>query len=91
MASVGVRELRQRASELLRRVAAGETIEVTDRGRPVALLSPIPEAGPLERLRVAGEVSPAGGDLAELPTPLPLAPEQEPPSVVLERLRADER
>jgi prevent-host-death family protein len=30
MASVGVRELRQRASELLRRVAAGETIEVTD-------------------------------------------------------------
>ena len=28
MASVGVRELRQRASELLRRVAAGETIEV---------------------------------------------------------------
>ena len=51
MASVGVRELRQRASELLRRVAAGETIEVTDRGRPVALLSPLPEVGPLERLR----------------------------------------
>ncbi|HCO03412.1 MAG TPA: prevent-host-death family protein, partial [Actinobacteria bacterium] len=34
MASVGIRELRQRASELLRRVEAGETIEVTDRGRP---------------------------------------------------------
>jgi prevent-host-death family protein len=51
MASVGVRELRQRASELLRRVAAGETIEVTDRGRPVALLAPIPQAGPLERRR----------------------------------------
>ena len=91
MVSVGVRELRQRASELLRRVEAGETIEVTDRGRPVALLSPIPEAGPLERLRAAGEVSRAGGDLAELPTPLPLAPGQEPPSAVLERLRADER
>jgi prevent-host-death family protein len=91
MASVGVRELRQRASELLRRVAAGETIEVTDRGRPVALLSPIPEAGPLERLRVAGEVSSAGGDLAELATPLELTPGQEPPSAVLERLRADER
>jgi prevent-host-death family protein len=91
MASVGVRELRQRASELLRRVAAGETIEVTDRGRPVALLSPIPEVGPLERLRVAGEVSSADGDLAELPTPLALAPGQEPPSAVLERLRAEER
>ena len=91
MASVGVRELRQRASELLRRVAAGETIEVTDRGRPVALLAPIPEAGQLERLRAAGEVSAASGDLDGLPLPLPLEPGQEPPSQVLERLRADER
>jgi prevent-host-death family protein len=91
MASVGVRELRQRASELLRRVAAGETIEVTDRGRPVALLSPLPEASPLERLRAAGEVSEPTGEWAELPAPLALAPGQEPPSEVLERLRADER
>jgi prevent-host-death family protein len=91
MASVGVRELRQRASELLRRVAAGETIEVTDRGRPVALLAPIPEAGPLERLRAAGELSAPRGDLADLPAPLALEPGQEPPSSVLERLRLDER
>jgi prevent-host-death family protein len=91
MASVGVRELRQRASELLRRVAAGETIEVTDRGRPVALLAPIPEGGHLERLRAAGEVSATSGDPDELPVPLPLEPGQEPPSLVLERLRADER
>lgn len=91
MASVGVRELRQRASELLRRVAAGETIEVTDRGRPVALLAPIPEAGPLERLRAAGEVDGSARNLGDLPAPLPLESGQEPPSVVLERLRADER
>jgi prevent-host-death family protein len=91
MASVGVRELRQRASELLRRVEAGETIEVTDRGRPVALLAPIPSAGPLERLRAAGEVSRSPGELTGLPAPLPLEPGQEPPSRVLERLRADER
>lgn len=91
MASVGVRELRQRASELLRRVAAGETIEVTDRGRPVALLSPLPEVGPLERLRLAGEVEPGQGDLADLAPPLRLEPGQEAPSTVLERLRADER
>jgi prevent-host-death family protein len=91
MASVGVRELRQRASELLRRVAGGETIEVTDRGRPVALLTPVPEAGPLERLRAAGEVTLPAGDRSELPKPLPLAPDQEPPSTVLERLRRDER
>jgi prevent-host-death family protein len=91
MASVGVRELRQRASELLRRVEAGETIEVTDRGRPVALLSPLPEASPLERLRAAGDVTPATGDAGELPAPLPLPEGLEPPSRVLERLRRDER
>src|SRR5947207_13156983 len=91
MPSVGVRELRQRASELLRRVAAGETIEVTDRGRPVALLSPLPQAGPLERLRATGDVIAPVGELTELPPPLPLEPGQEPPSVILERLRADER
>jgi prevent-host-death family protein len=91
MVSVGVRELRQRASELLRRVAAGETIEVTDRGRPVALLSPLPEAGPLERLRAVGEVHPAVADFEELPAPLPLRPGQEAPSAVLARLRRDER
>jgi prevent-host-death family protein len=91
MTSVGVRELRQRASELLRRVAAGETIEVTDRGRPVALLTPLPEAGPLEGLRAAGEVSASAGGLTDLPAPLPLAAGQEPPSAILERLRAGER
>jgi len=91
MASVGVRELRQRASELLRRVAAGETIEVTDRGRPVALLAPLPEAGPLESLRAAGESSVPRADLADLPAPLSLEPGQEPPSRVLERLRRNER
>jgi prevent-host-death family protein len=91
MATVGIRELRQRASELLRRVAAGETIEVTDRGRPVALLTPLPEAGPLERLRAAGEVSPATADLGQLPAPLPLEPGQELPSAVLAGLRRDER
>ncbi len=37
---IGVRELRQHASRYLARVATGETIEVTDRGRPVALLVP---------------------------------------------------
>lgn len=91
MVSVGVRELRQRASELLRRVESGETIEVTDRGRPVALLTPLPETGPLERLRASGEVTAASEDDGELPLPLPLAPGQEPPSEVLARLRADER
>jgi prevent-host-death family protein len=90
MASVGVRELRQRASELLRRVEAGETIEITDRGRPVALLAPLPDEGPLERLRAAGEVEAGRQDWADLPQPLP-ATTGVPASVVLARLRAHER
>lgn len=43
MTSVGVRELKDRLSECLRRVARGERITVTDRGRPVAVLSPATE------------------------------------------------
>ncbi|MGH2705566.1 MAG: type II toxin-antitoxin system Phd/YefM family antitoxin [Actinomycetota bacterium] len=91
MISVGVRELRQRASELLRRVQAGETIEVTDRGRPVAVLAPLPDAGPLQRLRTAGELNPPSADLDDLLEPIPLEPGQEAPSRVLARLRRDER
>lgn len=90
MARVGVRELRQRASELLRRVEHGETIEVTDRGRPVALLTPLPEGSPLERLRAAGEVEPAIGGIDELPPPLPPRG-RVLPSEVLARIRRDER
>lgn len=91
MASVGVRELRQRASELLRRVEAGETIEVTDRGRPVAVLAPLPEAEPLERLRAAGDVVPAARDLNDLPKPLPLPRGSPAPTAILARLRRDDR
>lgn len=93
MTRVGVRGLRQRASELLRRVAGGETIEVADRARPVALLVPLPSGTPFERLRAAGEVQPATADLDDLPEPVAMAMEagQELPSAVLGHLRADDR
>ena len=91
MAAIGVRELRQRASELLRRVEQGEIIEVTDRGRRVAILAPPPEGSPLERLRALGDVDSANGDLCDLPEPLVLPPGVERPSDVLGRLRRNER
>ena len=91
MASVGVRELRQRASELLRRVQQGETIEVTDHGRRVAILSPPPDGSPLDRLRALGDIESAEGDLDDLPEPLVLPKGIERPSDVLRRLRRDER
>lgn len=89
--SVGVRELRQRASELLRLVERGEVLQITDRGRPVALLSPLPDGGPLQRMRLAGEVQSACADLEDLPEPLAPPPGEELPSVVLAALRRDER
>jgi prevent-host-death family protein len=91
MTTVGIRELRQRASELLRRVADGQTIEITDHGRPVALITPYPDGGPLERLRSNGEIEPAEGSLDDLPPPLRLAPGQRPPSRELADLRQYDR
>jgi prevent-host-death family protein len=89
MTSVGVRELRQRASELLRLVESGQTVQITDRGRPVAVLAPLP-AGPLARLRAAGETEPATTE-DDFEAPLALPKGTEPPSATLRRLRADDR
>ena len=61
MDRIGVRELRQHASRYLARVATGETIEVTDRGRPVALLVPTPE-DPWRELVASGQVIVARGE-----------------------------
>lgn len=41
MTVVGVRELRQQASELIRRVEAGEEVVVTVAGRPSVRLVPV--------------------------------------------------
>jgi prevent-host-death family protein len=42
---VGIRELKQHLSAYLERAANGETIRVTDRGQPKAILGPVPGAG----------------------------------------------
>jgi prevent-host-death family protein len=55
MDRIGVRELRQHASRYLARVASGETIEVTDRGRPVAMLVPV-RADEWQHLLASGRV-----------------------------------
>ena len=48
MADVGVRELKQHLSEYLDRAERGELLCVTDRGRPKALLGPLPGRARLE-------------------------------------------
>jgi prevent-host-death family protein len=83
---VGVRELRQNLSVYLRRVQRGERLEVTEHGRPVAVLGPIGgSTGSLERLVAAGRVLPPAGDLLDL-----LPPKGRPSTRVSEAL-LDER
>ena len=85
---VGVRELRQNLSVHLRRVLRGETLEVTDRGRAVAVLAPLPRpSSVLERLRAEGRLTPASGDLLALKRP-PMAMSRRG-SKALEKERAD--
>ena len=91
MTTVGIRDLRQRASELLRLVHLGETIQITDRGRPVAILGPLPDSGMLDQLRATGDVTAATGDPDDLPEPITLPATTLTASSVLARLREDER
>jgi prevent-host-death family protein len=42
MGSVSIRQLRNHGGEVLSRVAAGETVTVTNDGEPVAELRPLP-------------------------------------------------
>jgi len=46
--AVGSRELKTRLGAYLRQVEKGQTLIVTDRGRPVAELKPIPAGGDSE-------------------------------------------
>jgi prevent-host-death family protein len=67
MDRIGVRELRQHASRYLARVAAGESLEVTDRGRPVARLVPVDD-DPWDTLVATGvlQLPTAAVDLLDL-------------------------
>lgn len=56
---VGIRALRADLSRWLRRVEAGEEITITDRGRPVARITPANGRSKLDELVAAGVVEPA--------------------------------
>ena len=67
---VGVRELRQNLSVYLRRIKAGETLDVKARGERVAILAPASARSTiLDRLITTGRATPAVGDLLDLGTP----------------------
>ncbi len=47
--NVGVRELKQHLSEYLDRAAAGELVQVTERGIPKVQIVPVPGVGAMAR------------------------------------------
>ena len=70
--SVGVRQLRQDASGVLKLVKAGQKITVTEHGRAVAELSPITNPS-LQDYISAGVITPASRKYnSKLDKPLPL-------------------
>ncbi|MFN2568764.1 MAG: type II toxin-antitoxin system Phd/YefM family antitoxin [Candidatus Dormibacteria bacterium] len=92
---VGIRELKTHASALVRRVAAGATIDITDRGRPVARLVPVQDDDRWwDRMVERGALIPATRDLAQLlaeSPPPPAASGQPSLFDALMEQRADER
>ena len=70
MDSVSQREMRNNSGELLRRVAEGESVLVTNNGVPAAVLVPA-DAGVRGRLTASGRLRPGTGlDLEALPAPV---------------------
>jgi prevent-host-death family protein len=70
MTRVGIRALKQNASAVVAQATTGQTVTITDRGRPVAQLTAIP-GSPLQRLLDAGRARPPRRALADLPDPAP--------------------
>jgi len=52
----GVKEVRDHFTEYLKRIRRGEEIVITERGKPVALLRPIPERNSLQERLELGSI-----------------------------------
>jgi prevent-host-death family protein len=91
MKTIGVRELRQYASRYLREVERGEAFQVTDRGRPVAVLRPLTFKSPLDELEAQGRLMwRAKGDLLKV-KPARRKKGRPPLSEILQQMRDEER
>ena len=89
---IGIRELRQHASRYVAMAKAGMRVPVTDRGKLVAYLVPAEAGGTvLDRMRAAGQVRPAIGNLLDLMPPPPTPPGSKTLTETLLEMRDEER
>ena len=86
MERVGVRELRQNLSAWLRRVQDGEPLEVTVRGKPVAVLVPLRKSDLLALLERRGQIAGRGDGT---PISSPTLPSPRSTEEILAELRKD--
>lgn len=89
MRTISQREFRNNSGEVLRAVAAGESLVISNHGRPAALLSPVP-ATTRDRLVAAGRLVPALRSFGAAPRP-PRRQVPTPEDALLELDRSDER
>lgn len=88
MEQIGIRELRQHASVWVAKVKAGATIQITERGQPVARLVPVAPTEQVRNILIAdGQLIPAVAQRA----PLSVADLVEGPPLtpILDEQRAD--
>jgi antitoxin (DNA-binding transcriptional repressor) of toxin-antitoxin stability system len=91
---MGIREVTRHAAKMIHRVAAGETVLITEHDRPIAMLVPLPSTGDpaVDELIRTGELTPAstmGGIAALLAIePVPASSSEDAADVVSE-LRED--
>ena len=95
MDSVTVSELNRQTAKVLDRIKAGESLEISEYGRPVARLLPaVPTTGAplLDRLIAQGRAIPASNEGPIPPTPPREGPEEGASlSATLAEMRDDER
>jgi prevent-host-death family protein len=88
MSEVGIRALKQNASKVVARARAGESITITDRGRPVAVLGPVRRSR-IDAMVEAGLATPPVRDIKDLPPPATRAEGQQPLSEIIDEDRED--
>lgn len=86
MSDVGIRALKQNASAVVAEAAAGKTVIITDRGRPVARMTSIPSSR-VDALVDAGLARRARARITNVPPPT----EGPDLSGALAAMRDDER
>jgi prevent-host-death family protein len=90
---VGIRELRQNLSVYVKRVREeGRAYEVTERGEPVARLTPLEDrpTSLIEQMIADGRITPPMRAWSEIPEPVRLPPGGKALSEILRQMRDED-